>query len=87
MNEPQVWTMIIGTLAVFFTLVGLISTWFVRLMTTQFEAMSNRFDALEATIDARFAAVEARFETVDVKLTHLDRDVQALTKHVFRHPE
>lgn len=73
MNEPQVWTMIIGTLAVFFTLVGLISTWFVRLMTT-------RFDALEATIDARF-------ETVDVKLTHLDRDVQALTKHVFRHPE
>ncbi len=80
MNEPQVWTMIIGTLAVFFTLVGLISTWFIRLMTTQFEAMSNRFDALEATIDARFAAV-------DVKLTHLDRDVQALTKHVFRQPE
>lgn len=80
MNEPQVWTMIIGTLAVFFTLVGLISTWFVRLMNT-------RFDALEATIDARFETVDARFETMDVKLTHLDRDVQALTKHVFRQPE
>ena len=61
------------SLAVFFTLVGLISTWFVRLMNA-------RFDALGATIDARL-------ETVDVRLTHLDLHVQALTEHVSRERE
>lgn len=69
MNEPQIWTLIIGVLAALLTLVGLVTTWFTRL------------------IRAEFAAVAARFEAVDVKLAHLDRDVQALTRHVFHRPE
>lgn len=76
MNEPQVWTMVVGTIAAFLTLIGLMTTWFTRLLTTQF-----------ATLHARFETIDARFEAIEVKLGHLDRDVQALTKNVFHQPE
>ncbi|MBO1901679.1 hypothetical protein J4H92_06895 [Leucobacter weissii] len=59
-------------------------------MNAKFEAVDLRFEAMDAKFDARFEAMDARFEAMDAKigrvedkLTHLDRDVQALSRRVF----
>jgi len=37
----------------------------------------------DAEIDGLREATDAKFDTINVKLDTLDRDVQALTRHVF----
>ncbi|WP_375001735.1 hypothetical protein [Aeromicrobium sp. CTD01-1L150] len=94
MNEPQTWTMIIGTLAAFFTITALVTSWFTRLINARFDAVDARFEGIDKRfegIDKQFDSLRTemnvKFEAVDTKLTHLDRDVQALTKQVFHRPE
>jgi hypothetical protein len=69
MTEPQVWVLI----GVFATAVFGMLTW----QTISF----NR--ALKTSIDSLREVMSARFDTVDSKIEALDRDVQALTRHVF----
>jgi hypothetical protein len=69
MTEPQVWVLI----GVFATAVFGMLTW----QTISF----NR--ALKTSIDSLREVMNARFDTVDSKIEALDRDVQALTRHVF----
>jgi hypothetical protein len=68
-TEPQVWVLI----GVFATAVFGMLTW----QTISF----NR--ALKTSIDSLREVMNARFDTVDSKIEALDRDVQALTRHVF----
>ena len=35
------------------------------------------------TMDARFDAMNSKFEIINVKLENMDRDIQALSRHVF----
>jgi hypothetical protein len=69
MTEPQVWVLI----GVFATAIFGMLTW----QTISF----NR--ALKTSIDSLREVMNARFDTVDSKIEALDRDVQALTRHVF----
>jgi hypothetical protein len=69
MTEPQVWVLI----GVFATAIFGMLTW----QTISF----NR--ALKTSIDSLREVMDARFASVDAKLDGLDRDVQALTRHVF----
>lgn len=69
MTEPQVWVLI----GVFSTAIFGMLTW----QTISFNrALKTSIDGLAARLDGRFASVEA-------KIDGLDRDVQALTRHVF----
>ena len=80
MTEPQVWVLIGVFAAAIFGMIGIVTSSFNRNLTTSLaalrEIMDARFDAVEALSEARFAALNA-------KLDGLDRDVQALTRHVF----
>lgn len=69
MTEPQVWVLI----GVFATAIFGMLTW----QTISF----NR--ALKTSIDSLREVMNARFDTVDSKIEALDRDLQALTRHVF----
>jgi len=87
LNEPQVWVLIGVFAAAFFSMIGIVTTNFNRTMSSRFEAMDARFEARFETMDARFAAMEARvdakFDIISVKLENMDRDIQALSRHVF----
>lgn len=69
MTEPQVWVLIGVFAAAFFGLIGIVTTNFNR-------TMDAHFAALEARVDAKF-------EIINVKLENMDRDIQALSRHVF----
>lgn len=76
MNEPQVWT-VIGVLGS--SLLGvltLMSTMFVRIIRTEVGSVRNEIGSLRSEMQAEFASVRT-------DITYLDRDVQALTRHVF----
>jgi hypothetical protein len=73
MTEPQVWTLIGVFAAAVFGMITVVSTLFVRVIRSE-------IGGLRGEMNARFEAVDRRFD-------HLDRDVQALTKHVFGRPD
>ncbi len=90
MNEPQVWTLI-GVFAA--SMVGVI-TLVLRMMNTQFAAVTRQFDSMNRQFDSmrqelrsEIASLRnensARFETLGAQISHLDRDVQAISKRVF----
>ncbi|MHA6670214.1 hypothetical protein ACX3O0_15240 [Homoserinimonas sp. A447] len=94
LTEPQVWVLIGVFAAAFFSLIGIVTTNFNRTMNARFGTMDARFTALSEIMDARFEAMEARFtamesrvdakfEIINVKLENMDRDIQALSRHVF----
>ena len=72
-TEPQVWTMIVGTIGSFVALIGLVTTWFTRVVTTEIRGVRSEIGSLRREIDVRFG--------------HLDRDVAALSRRVFEQPE
>ena len=69
MTEPQVWVLIGVFAAAFFGMIGIVTTNFNRTMDARFAALESRFDA--------------KFDVVNVKLENMDRDIQALSRHVF----
>jgi hypothetical protein len=69
MTEPQVWVLIGVFAAAFFALIGIVTTNFHRTMEARFEAMTARMDA--------------KFDVMNMKLENMDRDIQALSRHVF----
>ncbi|HEY9470813.1 MAG TPA: hypothetical protein VIQ76_14495 [Propionibacteriaceae bacterium] len=76
MTEPQVWVLIGVFAAAFFGMIGLVTTNINRTMNARFETMEARFAAMESRVDAKF-------EIINVKLENMDRDIQALSRHVF----
>jgi hypothetical protein len=76
LTEPQVWVLI-GVFAA--AIFGMLS-WQTISINRTITAVADRLDA---KIDGLREATDAKFDTVSAKLDNLDRDVQALTRHVF----
>ncbi|MBX3094584.1 MAG: hypothetical protein KF680_08635 [Cryobacterium sp.] len=70
MTEPQVWTLIGVFAAAIFGMITIVMTTFHRTLTLSVEKLEIKIDAL----DAKFTS----------KIDALDRDIQALSRHVFR---
>ncbi|GAB3197767.1 hypothetical protein GCM10027062_10210 [Nocardioides hungaricus] len=84
MTEPQSWTLIIGFLAAVSALLGIITTSFHRTLRTEIGSVRSE---LRTEIGAVRTEMRAEFRRMDERLDHLDRDVQALTRHIFDRPE
>lgn len=76
LTEPQVWVLIGVFAAAFFSLIGIVTTNFNRTMAARFETMDARFEAMRTEMNAKF-------DVINVKLENMDRDIQALSRHVF----
>jgi hypothetical protein len=87
LTELQVWVLIGVFAAAFFSLIGIVTTNFNRTMNARFEAMDARFETMSGIMDARFESMRtemnAKFDIINVKLENMDRDIQALSRHVF----
>ena len=83
MNDPQVWTLIGVFAAATFGGITLLTTQLNRTIAAGFKAVDARFETVDARFDAVETTMNAKFDAVHVKLEHLDRDVSALSKHVF----
>ncbi|QTV79784.1 hypothetical protein [Microbacterium sp. NIBRBAC000506063] len=94
MNDPQIWTLIGIFTAIMLGGMTLMTTLTQRTMKAGFDGLRGEMTARFEAVDARFEAVDARFEVVDAKfetlearlgakIELLDKDVQALTRHVF----
>lgn len=76
MTEPQVWVL----MGVFATAIFGMLTW----QTMSFNrALRTSIDGLREVMDIRFGSIEGRLDRLETKVDGLDRDVQALTRHVF----
>ncbi len=69
MTEPQSWV-----------LIGVFASAVLGMMTWQTILLNRTIDTSIRRVETK---IDAKFEVVEIKLTHLDRDVQALTRHVF----
>jgi hypothetical protein len=69
LTEPQVWVLIGVFSAALFGMIGIITTSFNRTLTASIEGLRD--------------TMNAKFETVNVRLDSMDRDIQALSRHVF----
>lgn len=69
LTEPQVWV-----------LIGVFASAVLGMMTWQTLLLNRTIDTSVRRLEAK---IDAKFEIVDMKLEHLDRDVQALTRHIF----
>ena len=69
LTEPQSWV-----------LIGVFASAVLGMMTWQTILLNRTIDTSIRRIETK---IDAKFEVVEMKLTHLDRDVQALTRHVF----
>lgn len=76
MNDAQTWTVIGVTSALLFSMLGIVSTLFIRILRTEIAG-------LRGEMNARFDAVDGKFDVVHSRIDGLDRDVQALVKHTF----
>lgn len=73
MNEPQIWTIIGVLAAALFAVITFMATMLLQVMKTEFKA-----------VRAEFSGELGKFRTeVTAKFDLLDKDIQALTKHVF----
>lgn len=69
MTEPQVWVLIGVFATAIFGMITIVMTTFHRTLTLSVEKLEIKIDAL----DAKFTS----------KIDALDRDIQALSRHVF----
>lgn len=94
LTEPQVWTLIAVFGASMFAMMGVTTGLFTRVLRAEISGVHGEIGSvrgeiggLRAEMNARFERVDAQFALVESRLEHLDRDVHALTKRVFNHPE
>lgn len=83
MTEPQVWVLIGVFAASIIGMMGWQTILFNRTLESSIGRVDAKIDAKFEIIEAKFEVVEAKFEVVATKIDNLDRDVQALTRHVF----
>ena len=72
MTEPQVWTLIGVFAAGLFGMLTLMSTMFLNVIKAEIGGLRGEMSALESRLSAKIDA--------------LDRDVQAIARHVFGEP-
>jgi ABC-type microcin C transport system permease subunit YejE len=73
MTEPQVWALIGVFAAAIFGMFTIISTLFVRTISSE----------IRAEVGALRGEMNGRFDRLEQRVDGLDRDVQALVKHTF----
>lgn len=87
MTEPQVWTLIGVFAAGMFGTITLISTMFLRTMQNGFDGvrteMQNEFASVRTEMRSEFANVRTEIGAVHGRIDHLDRDVNAIYRHLF----
>ena len=87
LTEPQVWVLIGVFAASTFGMIGIVTSSFNRNLAAAIGGVRSEIGGLRDTMDARFDTMDARFEALDAKFTGkfeiLDRDIQALSRHVF----
>ena len=87
MTEPQVWTLIGVFAAGMFGTITLISTIFLRTMQNGFDGvrteMRNEFASVRTEMRSEFANVRTEIGAVHGRIDHLDRDVNAIYRHLF----
>ena len=80
MTEPQVWVLIGVFAASTFGMIGIVTSSFNRNLAAAIGGLRSEIDGLRQTMDARFEALDVKFTS---KFEILDRDIQALSRHVF----
>lgn len=98
MTEPQVWTLIGVFAAGMFGTITLISTVFLRTMQNGFDGVRtemrnefasvrtefrNEFASVRTEMRSEFANVRTEIGAVHGRIDHLDRDVNAIYRHLF----
>ncbi|MEH3034347.1 MAG: hypothetical protein PGN07_09995 [Aeromicrobium erythreum] len=86
-TDAQSWTLIIGFLTTTFAVVGVVTTSLTRTMRAEIGSVRAEIGSVRGDIDGLRTEMRTEFRRVDQRLDHLDRDVQALTRHVFDRPE
>lgn len=76
MTEPQVWALIGVFAASMFGTITLISTRFLRTMRSEFAGVRTE-------MRSEFAGVRTEISAVHGRIDHLDRDVNAIYRHLF----
>ena len=82
-TEPQVWVLIGVFAAAFFGLIGIVTTNFNRTTVARCQTIDVRFATMDARFEAFEARIDAKFGIINVKLETMDRDIRALSRHVF----
>lgn len=76
LTEPQVWV-----------LMGIFATAIFGMLGWQTASFNRNLmivrDSLRETMEAGFKVHNARFDALEDKIENLDKDVQAIAKHVF----
>ncbi|WP_208322738.1 hypothetical protein [Salinibacterium sp. ZJ454] len=94
MTEPQVWVLIGVFAAGIFGMLSWQTISFNRAIgslrneiRTEIGSLRNEMSLFRESVDAKIdglrEATDAKFDLVNTKIDSLDRDVQALTRHVF----
>lgn len=83
MTEPQVWTLIGVFAAGMFGTITLVSTIFLRSIQNEFASMRREFGSEFASVRTEFANVRGEIRAVHGRIDHLDRDVNAIYRHLF----
>lgn len=76
MTEPQVWVLIGVFATAIFGMMSWQAVWFTRTLTMS-------IGSLREVMDVRFENVDRQLAELRSKIDDLDRDVAALTRHVF----
>jgi hypothetical protein len=79
-TEPQAWVLIGVFATAMFGMIGIVTTSLNRTLAATIGGVRSEIGGLRETVDARFEAMDAKFSA---KFDVLDRDIQALSRHVF----
>lgn len=87
MTEPQTWTLIGVFAAGMLGTITLISTMFARMMQNGFDGVRkeihSEFASVRTEFRSEFANVRAEVKAVHARIDHLERDVNAIYRHLF----
>lgn len=90
MTEPQVWTLIGVFAAGMCGMITIVVTSFMHIMKTEFDSVRKQFDSVRKQFDSvrsemgsEFASVRTEIRAVHGRIDHLDRDVNAIYRHLF----
>ncbi|MFJ4223140.1 hypothetical protein [Microbacterium sp. NPDC089695] len=76
MNEPQVWTLVGVFAAGICGMITIVLTSFMHVMKTEFASVRME-------MRSEFASVRTEIRAVHGRIDHLDRDVNAIYRHLF----
>jgi hypothetical protein len=80
LTEPQVWVLIGVFAAGMFGMIGIVMSTFHRTLTSEIGGVRTEISSLRSEMRSEIGGLRAE---MNVKFDALDRDIQALTRHVF----